>query len=65
MEYYFNELINYICNFISMAEIKSKKNPIAGYMGYVPSNENRDESGGVLIDSHIPGYVGYIPAVKS
>ena len=48
-----------------MAEIKNKKNPIAGYMGYVPSNEDRDESGGVIIDSHIPGYVGYIPAVKS
>lgn len=48
-----------------MAEIKNKKNPIAGYMGYVPSAEDRDDSGAGNIDSHIPGYVGYIPAVKS
>lgn len=56
---------NYICNLNKMAEIKNKKNPIAGYMGYVPSGQDRDQSGGVIIDSHIPGYVGYIPAVKS
>lgn len=48
-----------------MAEIKNKKNPIAGYMGYVPSQEDRDDGGLGNIDSHIPGYVGYIPAVKS
>ena len=34
-------------------------------MGYVPSNEGRDDSQGPAIDSHIPGYVGYIPGVKS
>lgn len=48
-----------------MAEIKNKKNPIAGYMGYVPSSEDKDDNSGNYIDSHIPGYVGYIPAVKS
>ena len=34
-------------------------------MGYIPSNEDRDDSGPTNIESHIPGYVGYIPAVKS
>lgn len=48
-----------------MAQISNKKNPIAGYMGYVPSNQDKDDSSGLVIDSHIPGYVGYIPAVKS
>ena len=48
-----------------MAEIKNKKELIAGYMGYIPSNEDRDESGRVNSDSHIPGYVRYMPAVKS
>lgn len=48
-----------------MIEIKDKKNPIAGYMGYQPSVEERDDNQGQHIDSHIPGYVGYIPNVKS
>lgn len=48
-----------------MIEINNKKNPIAGYMGYQPSSEERDENQGQHIDSHIPGYVGYIPNVKS
>lgn len=48
-----------------MIEVKNKKNPIAGYMGCLPTNEDRDDSNGPLIDSHIPGYVGYIPGVKS
>jgi len=25
-----------------MTEIKNKKNGIAGYMGYIPSNEDKD-----------------------
>jgi len=48
-----------------MSDIKTKKNPIAGYMGYIPSDGDRDDAQGVNIDSHIPGYVGYIPSVKS
>lgn len=48
-----------------MADIKNKKQPIAGYMGYVPTNEEKDNTNGNYIDSHIPGYVGYIPSVKS
>lgn len=48
-----------------MIEVKNKKNPIAGYMGYQPNKEDRDEASGQTIDSHIPGYVGYIPGVKS
>ena len=49
-----------------MLETRSKKNPIVGYMGYVPSNEGQElEEGGKIGDSHVPGYVGYIPAVKS
>ena len=48
-----------------MTEVKNKKNPIAGYMGYQPNREDRDDAGGSVIDSHIPGYVGYIPSVKS
>lgn len=48
-----------------MSEIKNKKNPIAGYMGYVPSGQEKDDYQSNYIDSHIPGYVGYIPSVKS
>lgn len=52
-----------------MIEIKNKKNPIAGYMGYVPPNEQtaqeQQDYNPAGIDSHIPGYIGYIPAVKS
>lgn len=48
-------------------DVKAKKAPIVGYMGYVPANEGGEQqegpSGG--IESHVPGYVGYIPAVKS
>lgn len=50
-----------------MIEVKNKKNPIVGYMGYQPgaeSAENQDVSP-TTIESHVPGYVGYIPAVKS
>jgi hypothetical protein len=50
-----------------MLETRSKKNPIVGYMGYVPSNERGEgeEEGQQGAESHVPGYVGYIPAVKS
>lgn len=50
-----------------MIDVKSKKAPIVGYMGYVPANETAEqqEGGSGGIDSHVPGYVGYIPAVKS
>ena len=48
-----------------MIEVKNKKNPIAGYMGFTPSPEERDDNQGQQIESHIPGYVGYIPAVKA
>lgn len=48
-----------------MFEVRNKKNPIAGYMGYVPNSEERDDNQGQQIDSHIPGYVGYIPSVKA
>jgi hypothetical protein len=49
-----------------MLETRSKKNPIVGYMGYVPANEGQEgEDAGRIGDSHVPGYVGYIPAVKS
>jgi hypothetical protein len=50
-----------------MIETRSKKNPIVGYMGYVPTNEGlgQQDSSSDAIDSHVPGYVGYIPAVKS
>lgn len=49
-----------------MIEIKDKKNPIAGYMGYIPSHGQQGEEGQApKIDSHIPGYVGFIPDVKS
>ena len=43
----------------------NKKNAIAGYMGFVPSQDDKDDGKGVQIDSHIPGYVGYIPAVRA
>lgn len=48
-----------------MAEIKNKKNPIAGYMGFVPTANDKDDNQGNILDSHIPGYVGYVPSVKS
>lgn len=48
-----------------MIQVKNKKNPIAGYMGYVPSNDDKGDDKGPVLDSHIPGYVGYIPGVKS
>lgn len=49
-----------------MLEARSKKNPIVGYMGYMPSNEGEECDGSNRIgESHVPGYVGYIPAVKS
>jgi hypothetical protein len=50
-----------------MIDVKSKKAPIVGYMGYVPASETAEqqEGGSGGIDSHVPGYVGYIPAVKS
>lgn len=47
-----------------MAEIRSKKNPIAGYMGYIPPSEEHEDSQPTYLDSHIPGYVGYVPSVK-
>ena len=49
-----------------MLETKSKKNPIVGYMGYVPDREHQEgEEAPHISESHVPGYVGYIPAVKS
>ena len=48
-----------------MSEIKNKKTPIAGYMGFVPTSSDKDDSQGNFLDSHIPGYVGYVPSVKS
>ena len=49
-----------------MLETRSKKNPIVGYMGYVPGSEGQEgEESPHIADSHVPGYVGYIPAVKS
>ena len=49
-----------------MIEIKNKKNPIVGYMGWSPSKlQQEDNSSGINQDSHIPGYVGYIPSVKA
>jgi len=48
-----------------MTDIKNKKNPIAGYMGFVPTTNDKDDLQGNVLDSHIPGYVGYVPSVKS
>ena len=48
-----------------MIEVNNKKNPITGYMGFIPSPEEKNEGQGPVIDSHIPGYVGYIPSVKA
>lgn len=50
-----------------MIDVKTKKAPIVGYMGYIPANESSDhqEAPPTNIDAHVPGYVGYIPAVKS
>lgn len=50
-----------------MIDVKSKKNPIVGYMGYIPASESSQQQqvSPSIIDSHVPGYVGYIPAVKS
>jgi hypothetical protein len=49
-----------------MIEVKAKKAPIVGYMGYVPNSESEQQGNASSpIDAHVPGYVGYIPAVKS
>jgi hypothetical protein len=49
-----------------MIDTKSKKNAIVGYMGYVPSNDDKEgQENSHIGESHVPGYVGYIPAVKS
>jgi len=49
-----------------MLETKSKKNPIVGYMGYVPERGQQEgEDTCHISESHVPGYIGYIPAVKS
>jgi hypothetical protein len=48
-----------------MIDVSNKKNPITGYMGYIPNEEEKNEGQGGHLESHIPGYVGYIPSVKA
>ena len=43
----------------------NKRNHITGYMGCMPSQEERDDIQHQQIESHVQGYVGYIPAVKA
>ena len=45
--------------------VREKENPVAGYMGFIPSKEEKDLSQGHHFDFHIPGYVGYIPSIKA
>ena len=48
-----------------MVEIRSKKDPIPGYTGCMPSKEEKTvEYQQISANGHVPGYIGYIPAVK-